>query len=124
MTLYHYGCEHTWQAIGHEGVIMPMVSLLGKDREVPWTGELAWFTDLTVPVREALGLTQYLVKCDRTKYRYRVTDESRILPWVEVRKALPREYAEGLEEEPGARPVHWYCTTLATPVVLDDPRHP
>lgn len=123
-TLWHYACKHTRQAIGDEGVLVPMRALLGPDMEVPWTGELVWLTDLSVPIRDALGLTQTITKCDRTEYRYRVTDTSHVLPWIEVRKALPRGDIHMLEDDPGARPRHWYVTTVGTPVVFDDPRHP
>lgn len=108
MAFWHYTCDH-----GHEGIDGLVVpgGLVGTPSEV------AWFTDLGRPIREALGLTSHLLSCDRTAYRYRVVDPSPLVPWVEVRRRYP--WAAAIELAPGARPRHWLVATEPVAVTLD-----
>lgn len=107
-TLYHYTCDDGHAAIGKVGVLRP-----GPDG-------LIWLTDMRTPNRDALGLTMHILKCDRTRHRYRVTDPSYAVPWIEYRKTLddPWWRAE-LEFADGARPRHWFVTTAPVPVEYD-----
>jgi len=115
--LWHYTCEHGWASLGEEGYVIPGRKL--SERATTMAGQFSWFTDLAVPIRDALGLTQQLAKCDRTAYRYRVTDPVDVWPWVEWARLIPRDDRVALEAAPGARPKHWYVAVLPVPVVLD-----
>lgn len=115
MRLYHYTCSHGRRAIGDIGEVLPPV-LLRPDLSFPPFGILAWFTDLTIPDRGALGLTSTLTRCDRTRYRYRVTaDPSSLRPWVAVRHLFPSLLVDMLEETP-ADPARWWVSDLPVPV--------
>lgn len=113
LRLYHFTCDH-----GHEQIdrnIVPAAVLTSRASGGP--GDLAWFTDLTVPQRDALGLTSHILSCDRTVHRYRATDATDLVPWIGVRRFYP--WAEELESAPGARPRHWYVADVPIPVVYD-----
>ena len=96
-TLYHYTCEHGAERIRADGYLVR--TMMG----------LAWFTDLDVPFREALGLTNRLTKCDRTAVRFQVVDPSGIIPWHVARRQFPRA-ASVLEDAPGVMPAHWFVS--------------
>lgn len=115
--LYHYTCDHGHQAIGAAGSILPGARL--TDRPTPWPARFVWLTDLERPLRQALGLTSYVLSCDRTRFRYRATDTSMVAPWWAVARHLPREVREELEGAVGARPAHWYVSAEPVPVVFD-----
>lgn len=118
MTLYHYTCDHGYAALGDAGNLVPAYDLAPDRLEQWWPARLVWLTDLAVPDRDALGLTRRIARCDRTAYRYRVTDEADVSPWIRVRRSFP---AEELEWQAGVRPRHWYVSGVPVPVVLDLP---
>lgn len=118
MTLYHYTCQHGRDRIGDRGVLAPARHL--SENVTAWQGRFVWLTDLSVPIRDALGLTQQIAKCDRTAYRYRVTDETSVWPWVQIAHLMKREQREEIEGAPGARPSHWYVSFELVPVVLEE----
>lgn len=115
--LWHYTCDHGRWAIGRVGLVYPAHHL--TTRALPPTGRYAWFTDLSAPIRDALGLTQHLAQCDRTAHRYRVTDPAGIVPWTAVRRDFPPLWRVDLEWTSGARPKHWYVSEEPVPVELD-----
>lgn len=116
--MWHYTCDHGRAALGVRGWVVP--AHLWAPRTDPYpTGQWAWFTDLATPNRDALGLTMNLTKCDRTAYRYRVTDEAHVVPWMHVRRHVPGALRDDLESAPGARPRHWWVSVEPVPVVLD-----
>ncbi len=117
--LYHFTCEHGRSALGAGGDLLPMRDILGEARVIPWPGEFLWLTDLSTPDREGLGLTMRLTKCDRTRYRYRVTDDTAVLPWHKVARALARGDRLDLEAVHGARPAHWFVAAEPVPAVYD-----
>jgi hypothetical protein len=125
VTLYHYTCHHARSALGLEGDLLPIRLLVTPGaplRNSEWRADLVWLTDLGLPIRDALGLTRLIVKCDRTAYRYRVTDEADAVPWTTERRqflAENREQVAELERAPGARPAHWFVARKPVPVVLD-----
>jgi hypothetical protein len=96
--LYHYTCSHRLPGILKAGLVKPN----------PVTG-WAWFTDLDVPVRDALGLTSDMLGCDRTEHRLTVLDGGPV-PYVSIRRQLPRLMREGLESSPGALLMHWWVS--------------
>lgn len=118
MTYWHYTCNHGFASLGDRGLVLPAV-MINPDATAP-SGLWAWFTDLSVPIRDALGLTQHLVKCDRTAHRYRVVDAGDLQPWRDVRRQINPVFRGDLESAPGARPRHWYVAELGVPVVLDE----
>lgn len=93
--------------------------LLGTGKALPWTAEVGWFTDMAVPHREALGLTSYVARCDRTAHRFRVTDPTEVMRWGRYARRLAREEREWLETQPGSRPAHWWVALGPVPVVPD-----
>jgi hypothetical protein len=100
MTLYHYTCAHGRAAIIKSGMIV---------KPNPVTG-WAWFTDLTPPDRVGLGLTSYMLECDRTEFRFTVIDDKPV-PYVDIRKALPQATRDGWEGAPGALLMHWWISS-------------
>lgn len=118
-TLYHYTCDHGHSQI--DGHICPLAWDDGLAIGTP--GVYAWFTDLAVPIKDALGLTSSVLNCDRTAHRYRVTGHTGIEPWVpEFRRIWT--WGRELESAPGARPAHWYVATEPVPVVYDPRERP
>lgn len=111
--LYHYTCDHGHSLI--DGVVIP--ATFQTQDALGGPGEYAWFTDLSVPIRDALGLTSTILDCDRTAHRYRVLDAECIRPWREARRVY--RWGVDLEQAPGARPAHWYVSTEPVPVVYD-----
>jgi hypothetical protein len=103
MILYHYTCSHAAPQIEKDGFIRPAESAV-----------FAWATDLYPPVREALGLTSHILKCDRMEHAFRVYSEH-MVPWMEVRKLY--DFRDALESAPGAMPMHWYVSPVAVPAV-------
>lgn len=126
--LYHWTCGHGLDGLGLVGSVTPpslrfegfAERLTELDPVIgPVAGGLAWFTDLGTPNRAALGLTMRRTMCDRTRYRYRVTDDGDVERWVTIRRTLPTSYVAALEEAPGARPMHWWVSRVPVPVVYE-----
>jgi hypothetical protein len=132
MRLYHYTCEHGHNEISETGKLLPLADLIDPvmaDR-LPLSSFI-WLTDLSYPLRGALGLGMQLVGCDRTRYRYRVCESGLVaLPWAQARRELDDEsdpqrsalalaWARMLEESPGARPRHWFVTRQPVHVEFD-----
>ena len=121
LTLWHYTCRHSVERIGESGLLLPARRLVGSTQLVDWwPGEFVWLTDLSRPIRTALGLTSRIIDCDRTEHRYRVTDTNGVQPWLDVRRHVP--HPELIEHASGARPRHWFVARAPVPVVLDDIR--
>lgn len=112
--LWHYTCDHHVSGILTDGVVKP---LTGQGHP-----PLAWFTDLDVPHREALGLTSTILSCDRTRHRFRVSGSATVLPYVRIRRDLPARWREALESAEGAMPMHWYVSPEPVPVVYSPGR--
>lgn len=125
-TLYHYTCWHGRRGIGNSGLLIPPRRLADPASYHDWQPwqfpmlDLIWLTDLPEPARYPLGLTSKTVACDRTRHRYRVAaDLAEIRRWVDVRREYPLEMREGLENAPGAMPMHWWVSRAAVPVTYD-----
>lgn len=96
LQLFHYTCDHGRAAIGPSGFVVPIrvhspEAAARLPVELAWMGEVSWFTDMAVPDRIALGLTSAMQPCDRTAFRYRVTDAAECLPWSVAYRLLPRD---------------------------------
>lgn len=116
-TLWHYTCDHRAPMLQADGFVRPVTQLV-KDTVVPPWGELAWFTDLDAPVRDALVLTSDTLDCDRTTNRFRVLDDSTIWPWVTA-PGHRTDWGRYLELADGARPMHWFVSSEPVPVAYD-----
>lgn len=114
--LWHYTCDHGRAGIGDVGVLRSSADLSAKSAAVaardPAMRDLlswCWLTDLDTPMRDALGLTSHLSKCDRTAHRYQVLDgRAGIIRWTEARRYFDAELRDELESAPGAMPMHWF----------------
>lgn len=114
LDLWHYTCAHHVSGILTDGVVKPMAP-----QGFP---SLAWFTDLSVPHRDALGLTSTMLACDRTAHRFRVSARADVLPYVRIRRDLPARWREALETAEGAMPMHWWVSPVPVPVVYSPGR--
>ena len=113
MSLYHYTCDHAVKGIREVGHVLPLASMYPESPMPQW-GIFAWFTDLDVPDMAGLGLTSTIISCDRTAYRFKVTDSTEVERWANVRRFHP--WATALESAPGAMPAHWWVATEPVPV--------
>lgn len=119
MTLWHFTCEHAYARIGETGLLRPAADLQPDRLRHWWPGWYVWLSDLGYVDREALGLNRATGRsCDRTAYRYRVTDETKVKAWLAARKAHPTRLRQQIEG-PGSRPAHWFVSADPVPVVLD-----
>jgi hypothetical protein len=66
VNLFHYTCRHAAQRIGVRGVLRPLTGVI-------------WATDLFPADRDALGLTSFTLKCDRTEVCYRIIEVDRFV---------------------------------------------
>lgn len=110
--LFHYTCDDRFPMILADGQLVP-----GPDGMV-------WLTDLTVPIRLALGLTSRTLSCDRTAHRVSVDTEGQpILWWPNARRSMLATSTiddaytlTRLERAEGARPSHWWVSVVPVPV--------
>jgi hypothetical protein len=119
--LWHYTCLHGHHKLASGGLLMPGVDLMNpavRGQAGP-TSRYVWMTDLSVPVRDALGLTMEHIRCDRTAHRYRVTQRGIAIRWSDLRRSFDPEWRELLEASPGARPMHWWVAQEPVPCVYD-----
>lgn len=121
LTLWHYTCDHGRTLIGDPGILVPALELVPMTQrdDVGITGRVVWLTDLDTPIRDALGLTSRILRCDRTAHRYRVDHPGYATRYVEWARTLDRETRHSLELAPGAMPMHWYVSTRPVRVTYD-----
>lgn len=103
MRLYHYTCHHARAKILREGLIKP------NERSY---GHLLWLTDLDKPDVLALGLTSFMLRCDRTAYRVGMETDIAV-PWTQWAhdNKVPTVIRLVLDGNPGAQPLHWWVST-------------
>ncbi len=111
--LYHYTCrDHGEPGIAEKAKLLPHKQLLlGRN--------LVWLTDMPVPDAWALGLTNYLLCCDRTETQVTVrptqwTDRCGIQPWWYYRRTVHPALREALEQT--GMLMHWWVTEHAVPI--------
>lgn len=116
--MFHFTCDHGAKDI--LGMEVPAVIPAGMTRPDLFSrgrfrvlfGQVSWFTDLSEPFGNALGLRKVDLLCDRTENRLTVLpeDERLLTPWWRFRRAHPgwRELGAALEKAPGVMPMHWY----------------
>lgn len=106
LRLYHYTCaEHGRPGIEAAKHVRPFPQpLLRKN--------LSWFTDMELPDRQALGLTQATLCCNRTEYRVTVnTTGSGIVPWWHWQHGKVQRVIREVLELDGL-PMHWWVSEL------------
>src|SRR5262245_7392496 len=121
--LYHYTCRCGRRAIGKQGLVLtPRVHTPQAAAQFPdryrWLTGLSWFTAAEVPDAVALGLTAATIRCDRTEFRYRVTDVSDLRRWLDVCHEYPADVVAELNGR-DHRPEWWWVADTAIPVRLD-----
>lgn len=109
MKLYHYTCSHRIRQIHREGQLQPHPQIALAN----WP--LIWLTDMDVPSREWLGLTSETLRCDRTEWR--ITVDADAEPWVKFARGLSLPMRRRLELADGARPMHWWISSISIPVL-------
>lgn len=103
--LYHFTCgDHGHAKILETGLIRP-----GLDG-------LAWFTDDQMATRTAVGLTSYLLACDRMAYRFAALDASTCIRWAQ-HPAARTAWGRALSLTPGAMPGTWWVSESPVPAV-------
>jgi len=107
--LYHYACSHSAAGIRADGFLRPHAQVLLGDVK------LVWLTDMEVPDADALGLTSWTLRCDRTEHRFEVDYDAQ--RWVSYARGLTPEQRWALEIAPGARPMHWWVSTESVPIL-------
>lgn len=118
--LFHFTCAHGYLELGPGGRVVPAAHLPGMFGRMPWTGHLAWFTDLPNPAPLWIGLQSDWIACDRMQHRYRVIEPEDCLPWVDVRGQYNQRDVTVLESHPSAMPDHWFVSGGAVLVALDE----
>jgi len=104
VTLYHFTCTHAERKIGRAGgVLRPFPHALTP---VP----LIWMTDLAEPDVDRLGLTSYLITCDRTEVRYRIPHPDRVVPWIEWADERGVDAAARFALELDHDPLTWFVS--------------
>jgi hypothetical protein len=121
--LYHFTCDHGRQALGAVGQVTPLaVWNPAAASKLPdawvWVSGFCWFTDMAWPDPVALGLTSSTLVCDRTRWRYLVTDDANVKPYIQVaRNWLPPQAWKLTigDHQPG----RWWLSRVPVPVVVD-----
>lgn len=131
--LYHYTCHHGQAALRTHPVVLPakvhtpaaFTQPAALSPIIQAMGSLAWFTDMADPDPWALGLTKNHLGCDRTRFRWRVTNTPRPpIRWGRVRATFPPGALNALElTDAGAQPARWWIATWPV-LVTFDPIHP
>lgn len=111
MTLYHYTCQHGFEAIRADGWV------LKPNRLAPLIGlpTLVWLTDMDTPDMWALGLTNEMRRenCDRTQFRLKAVDTQPVLQWSKWCRAVGFTRAQRDVLEWGkAQPRRWYVSPV------------
>lgn len=115
MKLFHYTCRHSLSGLKLDGRLLPHAHPLMPDTE-----PMVHLTDLDYPMRDALGLTSRIIRCDRTEFRV-VVETDAAVHWPVFARTIPRSARVELESAEGARPIHWYIATVPVPIVCWEP---
>jgi hypothetical protein len=112
MRLFHFTCDHSRIKILADLTLKPSPVGLG----------LLWLTDLATPSAEELGLTSYMLRCDRLAYVMEVeTDQA--TPWTYWAHShhVKSDIRFILDGSPGARPGHWWVSETEISVLSIQP---
>jgi len=113
--LYHFTCIDGHRYIETTGALQPQ----------PNCWPFIWLTSEADPDFEATGLQAFSVStldCDRTEYRYIVTDLTTCRPWLGSPERIfvsgNSSFLHALEQF--GDPEHWWITTQPVPCLLDE----
>ncbi len=113
--LYHYTCRDRYAMIRGSGLLRANQPHL---RKIP---PAVWLTDLETPDRLGLGLTSFMLRCDRTEHRVIVElpGEPPLWHWPRwAHKHLALGDRDALELNPGVLPMHWWLYLADIPLEL------
>jgi hypothetical protein len=111
--LYHFTCAHSRKRILDDHTLRPLSTSYQQ---------LIWLTDLEYPDVRGLGLTSFMLRCDRTEYRCTVETESAVkwTDWAHYAK-VPLNIRLMLDHVDGARPLNWWVSTVPVPIRVIEP---
>jgi len=111
MRLFHFTCDHAATKIIDYGALIVH----------PYGYGVLWLTDLETPDALELGLTSFMVRCNRMAYRFEVDTDAQL--WTEWahHHHVPLATRMGLDGNPGARPRNWWVTDTETPIRSVEP---
>ena len=116
MIFYHFTCDHGHRGLIEEGHTLPVPQPVLKGVR------LSWFT--TNPKGDGTALdAPLLLTCDRLEYRFRVTDDTDLRPWLgsHEQAAMPPIIQRVLHNRYG-NPAEWYISSHPVPVEVGDPQ--
>lgn len=113
MRLFHYTCGHARTKITKDYTLRPNEHSYGG---------LLWLTDMAVPDVLGLGLSAFMLRCDRTEFRVTV-DTDLAVPWTtwahDHHVPLPIRLA--LDGNMGAMPKRWWVSQAEIPILAIEP---
>lgn len=112
--LFHFTCDHSYPKIGRRGLLLPQQKPKLFGVPLPDFG-VVWLTEGSY---ESTGMDQSdLAICDRSAYRYIVTDDRHCEHWIDsmVRQRF-LEHVAVLEAV--GKPELWWVSSAPVPVRL------
>lgn len=108
MRLIHYTCDHAAVKITLDRVLRPNPLSFRH---------LLWLSDLEEPSVLGLGLTSYMLRCDRTAWKV-VVETDVAVKWTKWAHENRIDFANrlGLDGSPGAMPLRWWVSTSELPI--------
>jgi hypothetical protein len=109
MRLLHYTCSHAAAKIGVDRVLRPNPLSFRH---------LLWLTDLEEPDAFGLGLTSFMLNCDRTEFKCVVETENAVR-WTKWAHDNKVDFANrlGLDGAVGAKPLRWWVSEVEVPIL-------
>ena len=109
MRLLHYTCSHAAAKIGVDRVLRPNPLSFRH---------LLWLTDLESPSVLGLGLTNYMLRCNRTEFRCVVETENAV-KWTKWAHDNKVDFVNrlGLDGAEGAMPLRWWVSEVEIPIL-------
>jgi hypothetical protein len=109
MRLIHFTCDHSAAKIALDRVLRPNPLSFRH---------LLWLTDLESPSVRGLGLTSYMLRCDRTAWKV-VVETDAAVRWTKWAHDNKVDFANrlGLDGAEGAMPLRWWVSEVELPIV-------
>lgn len=113
MKLFHYTCSHARVRILDDHHLHPLSTSYQQ---------LIWLTDLPEPDVKGLGLTSFMLRCDRTAWRVIVDTEDAVrwTEWAHDHK-VPLDIRLALDHIDGAMPLRWWVSEKSIPIRVIEP---
>jgi len=108
MRLIHFTCSHSAAKIEADRVLRPNPLSFRH---------LLWLTDLEQPDVLGLGLTSFMLRCNRTEWKVVVETDSAV-KWTRWAHDNKVDFANrlGLDGNPGAMPLRWWVSESDIPI--------